>query len=57
VESCSALAEDAHGRIRVLQAVPDRPKLVSLTPRVVGLAPRRERAAAAPAAKEVQTAA
>jgi UDP-2,3-diacylglucosamine pyrophosphatase LpxH len=56
VESCSALAEDAHGRIRILQAVPDRPRLVALAPRAAAPAAPRERAAAA-TVKQVQTAA
>ena len=56
VESCSALAEDAHGRIRIVHALPDRPALVPLEPRAAApQRPRKLRAAAA--ANEVQSAA
>lgn len=52
VESCSALAEDAHGNIRVIHALPDRPKIVPLKMRTIVSTP-----VAHPAAMEVQTAA
>lgn len=57
VESCSALAEDAHGHIRIVHAVPDRPGIVPLKLRTVTPAPKPRRAAAAQASDEVQTAA
>ncbi|MGQ0586005.1 MAG: UDP-2,3-diacylglucosamine diphosphatase [Gammaproteobacteria bacterium] len=57
VESCTALAEDARGHIRVIHAAPDRPRIVALAPRrvVAGPAPRQLRPAAAN--EERQTAA
>ena len=55
VESCSALAEDAGGRIRIVHALPDRPALAPLEPRAAAPQPPRLRAAAA--ANEVQSAA
>jgi UDP-2,3-diacylglucosamine pyrophosphatase LpxH len=54
VESCSALAEDAHGHIRVIHALPDRPKIVPMKARTP--APR-QRLPAAAASNDVQTAA
>lgn len=61
VESCSALAEDAHGHIRIVHALPDRPKIVPIQLRTVTPAPvpvpQTARPAAAEAAREVQTAA
>jgi UDP-2,3-diacylglucosamine pyrophosphatase LpxH len=58
VESCSALAEDAHGHIRVIHALPDRPKIVPIKIRTIApaAAPQKVRPAAA-ASNEVQTAA
>ena len=56
VESCSALAEDAHGHIRVVHALPDRPGVVPMKLRPVPKAPAP--LALRPAASgEVQTAA
>ena len=58
VESCSALAEDAHGHIRVIHALPDRPKIVPM--KVRAPAPRKllpAAAGAAVASNDVQTAA
>jgi UDP-2,3-diacylglucosamine pyrophosphatase LpxH len=61
VESCSALAEDAHGRIRIVHGLPERPTIVPLRlrPFAPAPAPRTARPAARPAAasNEVQTAA
>ena len=59
VESCTALAEDGRGHIRVIHAVPDRPKLVALAPRAVAPAPAPRQPRPATAANEsgVQTAA
>ena len=59
VESCTALAEDSRGHIRVIHAVPDRPKLTALAPRAVapGAAPRQLRPATAANERSVQTAA
>ncbi len=60
VESCSALVEDRSGRIRIINAVPDRPAIVALPRRTIAPAPapapapRRTRPAAA---NDVQTAA
>jgi UDP-2,3-diacylglucosamine pyrophosphatase LpxH len=61
VESCSALAQDAHGHIRIVHALPDRPKIVPIELRTVTPAPmpvpKTARPAAAAASAEVQTAA
>jgi len=60
VESCSALAEDAHGHIRIVHALPDRPKIVPIKLRPVTPAPMPMPQTARPAATaspEVQTAA
>jgi UDP-2,3-diacylglucosamine pyrophosphatase LpxH len=46
VESCSALAEDAHGRIRVLHDLADRPQVAPMPPRAVAPDPRTLRPAA-----------
>jgi UDP-2,3-diacylglucosamine pyrophosphatase LpxH len=59
VESCTVLAEDARGHIRVIHALPDRPNLVAIKPRAVAPArtPQRLRPAAAANEGKVQTAA
>lgn len=58
VESCTALAEDNRGHIRVINAVPDRPKLVALAPQAVAPAPAPRRLHATAANEsDVQTAA
>jgi len=57
VESCTALAEDAHGHIRVIHALPDRPNLVAMKMRAPAPAPRKLLPAAAAASNAVQTAA
>lgn len=56
VESCTALAEDAHGRVRVIHALPDRPKIVPLKARTPTVVPQKLRPAAS-ASNKVQTAA
>ncbi len=56
VESCSALAEDAQGHIRVIHALPDRPEVVPMKARTPALLPPDLRAAAR-ASDKVQTAA
>lgn len=62
VESCSALAEDAHGHIRILHAVPERPGVVPIKLRPVAPKPAPVPQTVRPAAQaessgEVQTAA
>ena len=57
VESCSALAEDAHGHIRVVHALPDRPKIVPMKTRAPAPAPRKLLPAAAAASNDVHAAA
>lgn len=57
VESCSALAEDAHGHIRVIHALPDRPKVVSIGTRAPTPVPVPHVQRPAAAADKVQTAA
>jgi UDP-2,3-diacylglucosamine pyrophosphatase LpxH len=56
VESCSALAEDAHGRIRVIHALPERREVVPMKARAPA-APVPRLPVGAAAANEVQTAA
>jgi UDP-2,3-diacylglucosamine pyrophosphatase LpxH len=60
VESCTALSEDQHGHIRVIHALPDRPKIVPIKTRVsrpvARPAPQVQPVPAA-ATNEVQTAA
>lgn len=57
VESCSALAEDAHGHIRVVHALPDRPKIVPMKTRAPAPVPRKLLPAAAAASNDVHAAA
>jgi UDP-2,3-diacylglucosamine pyrophosphatase LpxH len=59
VESCTALSEDQHGHIRVIHALPERPKVIPMKARVAPPAPPAKVRMPAPAAatNEVQTAA
>jgi UDP-2,3-diacylglucosamine pyrophosphatase LpxH len=57
VESCSALAEDAHGHIRVIHALPDRPKIVPMKARAPARVPPQRLPAAAVASNDVHAAA
>ena len=56
VESCSALAEDAHGHIRILHALPERPTIVPMGQRPLP-APALPQAVRPAATRKVQSAA